>query len=171
MRCSGTGRKSRVSKEGLIPAVWPLGRPFPSPSLVVFICKNRGGGQGEPCLNVPGLPHPSTTQGAAPAREMGCLTVLGPRCGQGRAPSEGARKASFRASPGFCRDGYALVDSTLWCSTSTWLSSPSVLSPPLPSGSVSKFLPSIRTPVIWGLAPTLVTSTQLHYLYKDPLSK
>lgn len=108
------GSETPVSKVGWIPAVWPLGRPFPSPSLGFFICKTGvGKGRGEPCLNLRGLSQHRTTPWVARATDLDCLTVLGPRCGQGRTPSEGARKASFRASPGFCRDSCTLVDATL----------------------------------------------------------
>lgn len=39
------------------------------------------------------------------------------------------------------------------------------------SSSVSKFLPFIRIPVIWGMGPSLMVSAQLHHLCEDPISK
>lgn len=93
-----------------------------------------------------------------------------PRCGLGCAPSEGSGKASSQGS--------GKASTPCRCSTLMGPVHLAVLSPCIGphcllggSSSVSKFLPFIRTPVIWGMGPILMASAQLHHLCEDPISK
>lgn len=113
-------------------------------------CGERGG----PCLHLSGLPRCGTTD-----LWVGLCSL--------RRVWEGfiSRPLSGRLTP--CR-----------CNTLMGPVHLAVLSPCISphcllggSSSVSKFLPFIRTPVIWGMGPSLMASAQLHHLCEDPISK